>query len=37
MTGVDENPDIAKTEREYIKQIFAGYTICPGHGAIMCL
>jgi glyoxylase-like metal-dependent hydrolase (beta-lactamase superfamily II) len=37
MTGVDENPDIAKAEREYIKQIFAGYTICPGHGAIMCL
>ena len=35
MTGVDENPDIAKTEREYIKQFFAGYTICPGHGSLI--
>ena len=37
MTGVDEKPDIAKTERQYIKQFFEGYIICPGHGAIMCL
>lgn len=35
MTGVDENPSIAKTEREYIKEFFKDYTICPGHGSLI--
>ena len=35
MTGVDENSAIAKTEREYIKEFFKDYTICPGHGGVV--
>ena len=35
MTGVDQNPQLAKEEREYIKKFFTGYTLCPGHGTIL--
>ena len=36
MTGVDENPDMAKQERQYLKDFFENYIICPGHGALIC-
>ena len=35
MTGVDQNPQLAKEERDYLKTFFTEYTICPGHGAIV--
>lgn len=35
MTGVDQNSQLAKEERDYLKTFFTEYTICPGHGAIV--
>ena len=35
MTGVDVDSKTAKETREYVKELFHDFTICPGHGAIV--
>ena len=37
MTGVDEDSALARQTRSYFQEKYAGYTVCPGHGAILCL
>ncbi|MBQ5950723.1 MAG: hypothetical protein IJL66_01035 [Lachnospiraceae bacterium] len=35
LTGVDEDPALAKRARAELTERFAGYTFCPGHGSII--
>ena len=34
MTGVESIPALSKENREYLLKTYAGYTFCPGHGAV---
>ena len=34
MTGVESIPALSRENREYLLKTYAGYTFCPGHGAM---
>ncbi len=34
MTGVESVPALSRENREYLCRTYAGYTFCPGHGAV---
>ncbi len=34
LTGVDENPELARRAREELVSRLSGYTFCPGHGPV---
>ena len=34
MTGVESVPALSRENREYLLKTYAGYTFCPGHGAV---
>ena len=34
MTGVESDPSLSRRNREYLLKTYAGYTFCPGHGAV---
>ena len=34
MTGVETVPALSRENREYLLKTYAGYTFCPGHGAV---